>query len=123
MAQTPLTVGTPDEVIERTLGFRGIVGDYQRQLFLVDHAGLPLDVVMEQIEMLGELVVPVLRREFAVGRPASVPDAPLHPRAKALIDGRAAHDAVVPAAPEQPITDETATASEPSPAPVEAGAR
>jgi putative FMN-dependent luciferase-like monooxygenase len=83
MAQTPLTVGTPDQVIERTLGFREIVGDYQRQLFLIDHAGLPLPVVLEQLEMLGELVVPVLRREFAIGRPAHVPDAPVHPRVAA----------------------------------------
>jgi putative FMN-dependent luciferase-like monooxygenase len=83
MAQTPLTVGTPDQVIERTLDFREIVGDYQRQLFLIDHAGLPLPVVLEQLEMLGELVVPVLRREFAIGRPAHVPDAPVHPRVAA----------------------------------------
>ena len=69
MAQTPLTVGSPQQVIDRTLAFREIVGDYQRQLFLVDHAGLPLPVVLEQLEMLGELVVPVLRREFAI-RPA-----------------------------------------------------
>ncbi len=33
-SQTPLTVGSPQEVIERTLGFREYVGDYQRQLFL-----------------------------------------------------------------------------------------
>ena len=65
MDQTPLTVGSPQQVIDRTLGFRDFVGDYQRQLFLVDHAGLPLQTVLEQIEMLGELVVPVLRREFA----------------------------------------------------------
>jgi putative FMN-dependent luciferase-like monooxygenase len=83
MAQTPLTVGSPQQVIDRTLAFREIVGDYQRQLFLVDHAGLPLERALEQIEMLGELVVPVLRREFATGRPASVPDAPLHPRVAA----------------------------------------
>ena len=85
MAQTPLTVGTPEQVIERTLGFRDIVGDYQRQLFLVDHAGLPLPAVLEQLEMLGELVVPVLRREFAKNRPAQVPDAPVHPRVAALL--------------------------------------
>ena len=83
MDQTPLTVGTPDQVIERTLGFREVVGDYQRQLFLVDHAGLPLPVVLEQIEMLGELVVPVLRREFAALKPAHVPEAPVHPRVAA----------------------------------------
>ena len=34
MAQTPLTVGSPQQVIDRTLGFREFVGDYQRQLFL-----------------------------------------------------------------------------------------
>ena len=55
-AETPLTVGSPQQVIDRTLGFREYVGDYQRQLFLVDHAGLPLQVVLEQLDMLGEEV-------------------------------------------------------------------
>jgi hypothetical protein len=77
---TPLTVGSPEQVIERTLGFREFAGDYQRQLFLVDHAGLPLSTVLEQIEMLGE-IVPVMRREFEAMRPAGVPsDPPMHPR-------------------------------------------
>ncbi|NLG21133.1 MAG: LLM class flavin-dependent oxidoreductase, partial [Actinomycetales bacterium] len=58
---TPLTVGSPQQVIERTLGFADAVGDYQRQMFLMDHAGLPVEVVLEQIEMLGSEVVPVLR--------------------------------------------------------------
>ncbi|MFE3453054.1 LLM class flavin-dependent oxidoreductase [Nonomuraea sp. NPDC059194] len=78
MAETPLTVGSPDQVIERTLKFREYFGDYQRQLFLTDHAGLPLKTVLEQLDILGEEVVPVLRKEFAVGRPANVPDAPTH---------------------------------------------
>ena len=77
-AQTPLTVGSPQQVIERTLGFREYVGDYQRQLFLLDHAGLPLKTVLEQLDLLGEEVVPVLRKEFAARRPAHVPDAPTH---------------------------------------------
>src|SRR5688500_628794 len=77
-AQTPLTVGSPQQVIDRTLGFRAYVGDYQRPLFLMDHAGLPLSTVLEQLDMLGEEVVPVLRKEFAIGRPAHVPDAPTH---------------------------------------------
>ena len=76
--ETPLTVGSPQQVIDRTLGFRDYVGDYQRQLFLVDHAGLPLKTVLEQLDILGEQVVPVLRREFAALRPAGVPDAPTH---------------------------------------------
>jgi len=76
--ETPLTVGSPQQVIERVLGFREYVGDYQRQLFLMDHAGLPQKTVLEQIDMLGEEVVPVLRKEFAALKPAHVPDAPTH---------------------------------------------
>jgi putative FMN-dependent luciferase-like monooxygenase len=75
-AQTPLTVGSPQQVVERTLGFREYAGDYQRQLFLLDHAGLPLKTVLEQLDLLGEEVVPVLRREFAARRPAGVPEEP-----------------------------------------------
>ncbi|WP_446499898.1 LLM class flavin-dependent oxidoreductase [Nocardioides alcanivorans] len=75
---TPLTVGSPQQVIERTLSFRDYVGDYQRQLFLMDHAGLPLKTVLEQLDLLGEEVFPVLRKEFAALKPAHVPDAPTH---------------------------------------------
>src|SRR6476659_6238487 len=81
--QTPLTVGSPQQVIARTLSFREYVGDYQRQLFLVDHAGLPLKTVLEQLDILGEQVVPVLRKECAANRPAHVPDAPTHASLKA----------------------------------------
>ena len=77
-SQTPLTVGTPDQVIERTLAARDYVGDYQRQLFLMDHAGLPLKEVLYQVELLGTRVVPVLREEFAKLRKPGVPDAPTH---------------------------------------------
>src|SRR6476619_3146159 len=77
-AQTPLTVGSPQQVIDRYAGMRELFGDYQRQLFLMDHAGLPLKTVLEQLDILGGEVVPVLRRELAVNRPAEVPDAPTH---------------------------------------------
>ena len=77
-SQTPLTVGSPQEVIERTLSFRDYAGDYQRQLFLMDHAGLPLKTVLEQMDLLGEEVFPVLREEFDALRPAHVPEAPTH---------------------------------------------
>jgi putative FMN-dependent luciferase-like monooxygenase len=81
MEQTPMTIGSPQQVIDRTLGFREFVGDYQRQLFLADHAGLPLKTVLEQMDILGAEVVPVLRREFEALRPVDVPsDPPLHPR-------------------------------------------
>jgi putative FMN-dependent luciferase-like monooxygenase len=83
MDQTPMTIGSPQQVIDRTLGFREFVGDYQRQLFLADHAGLPLTTVLEQMDILGEQVVPVLRKEFAALRPEHVPEAPVHPRVAA----------------------------------------
>lgn len=76
-AQTPLTVGSHQEVIDKTLSFRDYVGDYQRQLFLLDHAGLPLKTVLEQLDELGE-ILPTLRTEFEKNRPADVPDAPTH---------------------------------------------
>jgi putative FMN-dependent luciferase-like monooxygenase len=84
---TPLTVGSPQQVIDRYAAMRDEVGDYQRQLFLIDHAGLPLETVLEQIEILGTEVVPVLRREMAVGRPPHVPDAPTHASLVAEIGG------------------------------------
>jgi hypothetical protein len=90
--QTPLTVGSPQQVIEKTLAFRDYAGDYQRQLFLIDHAGLPLKTVLEQIDLLGEEVVPVLREEFAKRRPAGVPDAPTH--ASLLADRAGAEEGV-----------------------------
>ncbi|MDQ4096748.1 MAG: LLM class flavin-dependent oxidoreductase, partial [Actinomycetota bacterium] len=49
--ETPLTVGSPQEVIERYAGMADDVGDYQRQLFLMDHAGLPLKTVLEQLDL------------------------------------------------------------------------
>ncbi|MET9609909.1 CE1758 family FMN-dependent luciferase-like monooxygenase [Streptomyces sp. NPDC006512] len=83
-ARTPLAVGSPDEVIEKILTFREAYGDYQRQLFLVDHAGLPRETVLEQIDLLGERIVPVLRRELASARPPACVPAPRHPAAAAV---------------------------------------
>jgi hypothetical protein len=77
-SQTPLTVGSPQEVIEKTLTFREYFGDYQRQLFLIDHAGLPLKTVLEQLDLFGEEVLPVLRKEYAEKTPAHVPEPPTH---------------------------------------------
>jgi hypothetical protein len=74
-SQTPLTVGSPQQVIDRTLTFREHFGDYQRQLFLLDHAGLPEKVVLEQLDLLGE-ILPTLRAEFESRRPADVPSNP-----------------------------------------------
>lgn len=105
--QTPLTVGTPEEVIERTLSFRDYAGDYQRQLFLIDHAGLPQKEVLKQIELLGTKVVPELRREFASRRAAGVPDAPTH---ASLVAARGERPAEAPAGPS--VDDVTGTRAE-----------
>lgn len=83
---TPLTVGTVEQVIERTMEFADWVGDYQRQLFLMDHAGLPLEVVLNQIEILGTQVVPEVRRRMEARRPAHVPSDP--PTFQSLKDNR-----------------------------------
>jgi putative FMN-dependent luciferase-like monooxygenase len=104
--ETPLTVGSPQQVIERTLSFRDYVGDYQRQLFLIDHAGLPLKTVLEQLDLLGEEVVPVLRKEFAALKPAHVPDAPTHAARVAAAGG--VKDATV-GAPADDVTGQVAS--------------
>ncbi|MCZ2404664.1 LLM class flavin-dependent oxidoreductase [Paenarthrobacter sp. Z7-10] len=82
-SQTPLTVGSPQELIEKTLTFREFFGDYQRQLFLIDHAGLPLKTVLEQLDLFGSDVLPTLRKEFAARKPAHVPDGPTFASRKA----------------------------------------
>jgi hypothetical protein len=38
----------------------------------------PVKTVLEQMDILGEQVVPVLRKEFAAVRAANVPEAPTH---------------------------------------------
>ena len=78
MAQTPLSVGSPQEVIDKTLTFREHFGDYQRQLFLMDHAGLPLKTVLNQLELLGGEVIPVLRKEIAARRDPQAAQPPTH---------------------------------------------
>ncbi len=77
--ETPLTVGSPQQIIDRYATMREHVGDYQRQLFLIDHAGLPLKTVLEQIDILAEEIVPALREINESKRPAHVPsDPPSH---------------------------------------------
>src|SRR5215207_4536345 len=75
---TPMSVGSPDEVIEKTLSFQEGFGDYQRQLWNVDAMGLPIEMALKQVELLGTEVVPVLRREMEARRAPGVSDAPTH---------------------------------------------
>ena len=77
-AMTPLTVGSPQEVIDKTLTFQETFGDYQRQLFLIDHAGMPLKMVLNQLDLLGGEVVPVLRKELEARRDPAAAPAPTH---------------------------------------------
>ncbi|WP_229774833.1 CE1758 family FMN-dependent luciferase-like monooxygenase [Bifidobacterium tsurumiense] len=84
---TPLAVGTPEQVVEKYVKYRDIIGDYQRQAFVLDMGGLSHAEVMHQIELLGTQVVPALRAELDKERPANVPDAPMHPRHLAMITG------------------------------------
>ena len=88
---TPLVVGSPQEVIEKTLTFREHFGDYQRQLFLLDHAGLPLGKVLEQVELLGGEVIPVLRKEFELRRDPEAPSDP--PTHRSLVEAKYGHGA------------------------------
>jgi hypothetical protein len=78
MTGTPLSVGSPQEVVEKTLEFQEGFGDYQRQLWNVDAMGLPLEMALEQVELLGTEVVPALRKEMEARRKPGVPDAPTH---------------------------------------------
>jgi hypothetical protein len=78
MDMTPLSVGSPQEVIDKTLTFRESFGDYQRQLFLVDHAGLPVETVLNQLELLGGEVIPVLRKEIAARQDPETAAPPTH---------------------------------------------
>jgi putative FMN-dependent luciferase-like monooxygenase len=78
MRATPMSVGSPQEVIDKTMTFQAAFGDYQRQLWLVDGPGLPVEMALEQVELLGTEVVPVLRKEMAARRAPGVPDAPTH---------------------------------------------
>ena len=66
----------------------------------MDHAGLPLKTVIEQLDILGEEVVPVLRKEFAKNRPADVPDGPTHASLVAARDAAVAGNDLKEIAPE-----------------------
>ena len=47
-------------------------------MFLMDHAGLPLKMVLNQLDLLGEEVVPVLRKEIEARRDPETAEPPTH---------------------------------------------
>jgi hypothetical protein len=73
VATTPLSVGSPQQVIEKTLGFKEYAGNYSRQLFLLDHSGLPLDTVLRQLDLLGEVVAELRSFEMVAAQPPQEP--------------------------------------------------
>jgi alkanesulfonate monooxygenase SsuD/methylene tetrahydromethanopterin reductase-like flavin-dependent oxidoreductase (luciferase family) len=80
--QPPLTVGSPQQVIERYAGMRDLYGDYQRQLFLLNLPGTSLKVATEQLDALGEIVPGAAQgaRPWPTGRRAGRPHARLTDR-------------------------------------------
>jgi len=64
VATTGLNVGSPTEIVEQVLAQRELFGDYQRQLFAVDLAGISEQTVHEELDLIGAEVLPALRREL-----------------------------------------------------------
>lgn len=78
MRETPLLVGSPQQIIDRVMGQHEIYGDYARQLLLIDHGGLPARTVLEELDLLGSEVLPVLRKELAAIRDPKAVRTPNH---------------------------------------------
>lgn len=78
MEQTPLLIGSPQQIVDRIMAQHEIYGDYARQGFLIDHGGLASDQVLEQLDILGETVLPVLRKELAGVRSPQAVRTPTH---------------------------------------------
>jgi putative FMN-dependent luciferase-like monooxygenase len=64
VAKTGLAVGSPAEVVEQVMRHRDFFGPFQRQLFVIDAAGVPEKTVHEMLDLIGAEVLPVLRREM-----------------------------------------------------------
>ncbi|MCI1935890.1 MAG: LLM class flavin-dependent oxidoreductase [Bifidobacteriaceae bacterium] len=78
MAETPLLVGSPQQIVDRIMAQHEIYGDYARQGFLIDHGGLSSDQVLEQLDLLGSDVLPILRKELAQVRSPQAVRTPTH---------------------------------------------
>jgi len=64
VANTGLHVGSPAEVVEQILAQRAHYGDFQRQLFAIDGAGMTEQEAHAQLDLIGADILPVLRREM-----------------------------------------------------------
>lgn len=66
-------VGSPDQIIEKILFQHELFG-HQRLLLQLGLGGIPHDKMMRAVELLGERVAPVVRRE--IGRRTAPPNVP-----------------------------------------------
>ncbi|WP_405395581.1 hypothetical protein [Microbispora hainanensis] len=60
-----LTVGSPAQVLDKIAHFQEQYGGYQRQMFSIDQPGGAFDQMLEQIDLLGEHILPALRAAYA----------------------------------------------------------
>ena len=72
---TGLNVGSPAEVVEQVLAQRDYFGNYQRQLFGIDMAGIPETTVHTMLDLIGAEVLPPLRRELGTAESSATDDA------------------------------------------------
>lgn len=61
---TALTVGSPQQVVDKLGRFFEVFGGVDRQLFTIDDGAFPTPVLHEQIELLAEAVLPEIRARF-----------------------------------------------------------
>lgn len=59
---TALTVGSPQQVVDKLARFHEAFGGIDRQLFTIDDGAFPSRVLREQVELLASAVLPELRR-------------------------------------------------------------
>lgn len=59
-----LTVGSPNQVLDKISHFQEMYGGYQRQFFSIDQPCGTIDQMLEQVDLIGEHVLPELRRAY-----------------------------------------------------------
>ncbi|MBT2550561.1 hypothetical protein [Arthrobacter sp. ISL-65] len=72
---TGKTHPTCGQIIDKVLSFPEYFGPYQRQLFGLDFGGIPEAIIHDEIDLLSEEILPVLRREMSVAPTAAAASA------------------------------------------------
>lgn len=76
IARSALTVGSPQQVLDKIAHFQEQYGGYSRQLFSIDQPGGTVDSILDQIDLIGEHILPALRNTYGT-RSASPAVAPV----------------------------------------------